>query len=178
MLMHNSQSGNQLTNGQLLETITGQHMAEIARGASLVRQRSMILSVSDDRRPVDHVRDQFEKQTANYITGVHKLARAHGLDPLRGLGLVDCELIRLAVAPLNRVRNSFPVPAGRHPLDTFTDDRLVEALRELHHALGSWNWLADTDAPYQYSPEEAGALVLDRLAKATAALERREEAAS
>ena len=178
MLMKNSQSGNHPTNSELLETIIGRHMAEIARGASLVRQRSMILSVSDDRRSVDHVRDQFEKQTANYITGIHKLARAHGLDPLRGLGLVDCELIRLAVAPLDRVQNPFPVPAGRHPLDTFTDDRLVEALRELHHALGSWDWLADTNSPYEYSPEEAGALVLDRLAKATAALERREEAAS
>jgi hypothetical protein len=86
----------------LLETIIGQHVVDIARGECMIRQRSMLLSIADDRdHPVD-CRQRLEAAAANYIAETLGLARAHGTDPLRDLGLVDLELVRLAVAPLNR----------------------------------------------------------------------------
>ncbi len=172
MLMEYRESDN------LLETIIGRLMVEIARGESLVRQRSILLSIADNRHSLADRRHRLEAETANYIATLHNLARDHGLEPLRDVHGVDLEIIRLAVAPLDREKPSLLLPAGRDPLDTFTDERLVEALYELSHALREWEWLAATESPYEHSPEEAGALVLDRLAKATAALERREEAHS
>ena len=96
MLMHYRDSDN------LLEAIIGRLMVEIARGESLVRQRSMILSIADNRQSLADRRDHLEAETANYIAALHNLARDHGLDPLQDLHGVDLELVRLAVAPLNR----------------------------------------------------------------------------
>jgi hypothetical protein len=86
----------------LLETIIGRLMVEIARGESLVRQRSMVLSFADNRQSLADRRQRLENETANYIASLHNLARDHGLDPLQDLHGVDLELVRLAVAPLNQ----------------------------------------------------------------------------
>jgi len=86
----------------LLETIIGRLMVEIARGDSLVRQRSMLLSITDNRETLSSRRNRLEMDTANYIAALHNLAQDHGLDPLRDLHGVDLEIVRLAVAPLNR----------------------------------------------------------------------------
>jgi len=85
-----------------LETIIARLMIEIARGESLIRQRSMILSVGDNRDSLYRRRYRLEKDSATYIAGLHNLARDHGLDPLRHVHGDDLELLRLAVSPLNR----------------------------------------------------------------------------
>jgi len=162
----------------LFEAMVGRFISDIARGASLIRQRSMMLSIADNRESLDYRRKQLDDDTAAYIAGLVNLAQDHGLEALRGLGMIDLEIVRAAVAPLNRENPLAPAPDKRHPLDTFTDERLVAALRELNRALISWEWLATTGSTYEHSPEEAGALVLDRLAKVSAAIERREEARS
>lgn len=175
MIVHYTEELNPPGPREFLEAMIGRFVSDIARGASLVRQRSMMLSVADNRQSLARRRDRLDEITARYIAGLANLAQDHGLDAFRGLGMVDLEIVRLAIAPLNREEP--PAPAGRHPLDTFTDERLVEALYELLSALRSWEWLSASESPYEYSPEEAGALVLDRLAKAAAAM-RREEALS
>ncbi len=88
--------------GNVLETIIGRLMVEIARGESLVRQRSMRLSLADNRESLALRRGRLEDETANYIAGLYNLARDHGLDPLRDIYGADLELVRLAVAPLAR----------------------------------------------------------------------------
>jgi hypothetical protein len=85
-----------------LETIIGRLMVDIARGESLVRQRSMILSIADNRESLSHRRGRLEKETALYIAALHNLARDHGLDPLVDIYGEELELIRLAVASLER----------------------------------------------------------------------------
>jgi len=178
VLVHSTDDLNPLSPPELFEAMVGRFISDIARGASFVRQRSMMLSIEDNRDSLAQRRERLDEETATYIAGLVNLAQDHGLDSLRGLGMIDLEIVRIATAPLDREKPPAPAPAGRHPLDTFTDERLVEALYELSHALRSWEWLAATESPYEHSPEEAGALVLDRLAKATAAAERREEARS
>lgn len=175
MIVHSNEGPNSLAPRDFLETMIGRFVSDIACGASTIRQRSMMLSVADNRPSLARRRDRLEETTAGYIAVLVNLAQDHGLEPLRGLGMIDLDIVRLATAPLNREEPS--APADRHPLDTYTDERLVEALYELLKALRSWDWLAATESPYEYSPEEAGALVLDRLAKAAAAM-RREEALS
>ena len=96
MLMKYRESDN------LLETIIGRLMVEIARGESLIRQRSMVLSFTDNRQSLANRRQRLENETANYIATLHNLARDHGLDPLHDLHGVDLELVRLAVSPLDR----------------------------------------------------------------------------
>lgn len=96
MLMKYRESDN------LLETIIGRLMVEIARGESLVRQRSMLLSLADNRESLSYRRGRLEKETAIYIAALHNLARDHGLDPLAEIYGEELELVRLAVAPLNR----------------------------------------------------------------------------
>lgn len=171
MLMHNSQSGNHPTNGELLETIIGRLMVEIARGESLVRQRSMLLSIADNRQSLADRRGRLEEETARYLARLLNLAQDHGLDPLRDVHGVDLRLVWLATRPLERKQSPAREAAKRHPLDTFNDDRLRDALWALTEALHKWRY-------HDGSPEEQGALVLDRLAKATAALEQREEVLS
>lgn len=95
MLMKYRESDN------LLETIIGRLMVEIARGESLVRQRSMLLSLADNRESLSYRRGRLEKETALYIAALHNLARDHGLDPLAEIHGEDLEIVRLAVAPLN-----------------------------------------------------------------------------
>lgn len=85
-----------------LETIIGRLMVAIARGESLVRQRSMILSIADNRESLSRRRGRLEKETAAYIAALHNLARDHGLDPLADIRGDDLELVRLAVAALER----------------------------------------------------------------------------
>jgi hypothetical protein len=170
VIVHSTDDLNPLSPSVLFETMVGRFVSDIARGASSVRQRSMMLSIEDNRDSLARRRERLDDETATYIAALVNLARDHGLDALRGLGLTDLEIVRIAVAPLNREPG--PVPAGRNPLDTFEDERLFKALWELSNALRSWR------ACDEQSPEEAGALVLDRLAKVTAALERREEARS
>jgi hypothetical protein len=85
-----------------LETIIGRLMVDIARGESLVRQRSMILSIADNRESLSHRRGRLEKETALYIAALHNLARDHGLDPLADIRGEELELVRLAVSPLDR----------------------------------------------------------------------------
>jgi hypothetical protein len=85
-----------------LETIIGQLMVDIARGESLVRQRSMMLSIADNRQSLADCRQRLETEAAHYIAVLHNLARDHGLDPLADIHGEDLELVRLAVAPLDR----------------------------------------------------------------------------
>ena len=85
-----------------LETIIGRLMVDIARGESLIRQRSMILSIADTRESLSHRRGRLEKETARYIAALHNLARDHGLDPLADIRGEELELVRLAVSPLDR----------------------------------------------------------------------------
>ena len=172
MIVHSTDDLNQPSPSELFETMVGRFISDIARGVSLIRQRSMMLSIADNRESLAYRRSELDQDTATYIAWLMQLARDHGLDALRGLGLTDLEIVRLALAPLERKKPPAPAPAGRHPLDTFEDERLFKALWELSNALRSWR------ACDEQSPEEAGALVLDRLAKVTAALERREEARS
>jgi hypothetical protein len=86
----------------LLETIIGRLIVDIARGESLVRQRSMMLSLADNRESLSRRRGRLEKETALYIAALHNLARDHGLDPLADIHGEELELVRLAVAPLDR----------------------------------------------------------------------------
>jgi len=176
VIVHSTDDLNPLSPSEVFGAMVGRFISDIARGASFVRQRSMMLSIEDDRDSLARNRDRLDEETATYIEGLVNLAHDHGVDALRGLGLMDLELVRIATVSLNREKPPAPVPADRHPLDTFTDERLVDALYELLHALRSWDWLAATESPYENSPEETGALVLDRVAKVMAAIERREEA--
>jgi hypothetical protein len=95
VLMNYTESGNPL------ETIIARLMVEIARGESLVRQRSMILSVYDNRDSLCRRRRRLEEDSATYIAGLHNLARDHGLDPLRHIRGEDLDLVRLAASPLS-----------------------------------------------------------------------------
>ncbi len=97
-----TESENPPAGRNVLETIIGRLMVEIARGESLVRQRSMRLSLSDNRESLALRRGRLEDETANYIATLYNLARDHGLDPLRDIYGVDLELVRLATAPLDR----------------------------------------------------------------------------
>ncbi len=178
MIIHSTDDLNPLSPSELFETMVGRFVSDIARGASFVRQRSMMLSIEDNRDSLARRRERLDDETATYIAGLVNLAQDHGVDALRGLGMMDLEIVRIATAPLNREKPPAPAPADRHPLDTFTDERLVEALYGLLDALRSWAWIAAAESPDDDSPEEAGALVLDRLAEATAAAERREEGRS
>lgn len=162
---------NPLSQSEVLEAMIGRFISDIARGASLIRQRSTMLSITDNRQSLADRREQLDDATAAYIARLVNLAQDHGVDALRGLGMIDLEIVRLATAPLDRKKSPAPEPMERHPLDTFNDDRLRDALWALAEALHEWSYLDG-------SPEEQGALVLDRLANATAALERREEARS
>lgn len=175
MIVHYNEELNPLSDREFLEAMIGRFVLDLARGASMIRQRSMMLSIAENRQSLARRRDRLDEITARYIADLVNLAQDHGLDAFRGLGMIDLEIVRLAIAPLNR--EEFPAPDCRHPLDTFTDERLTDALYELLNALRSWEWLSASESPYEHSPEEAGALVLDRLAKAAAAM-RREEACS
>ena len=87
-----------------LATIVARLMVEIARGESLVRQRSMLLSIAgDNRESLARRRGRLERETALYIAGLHNLARDHGVDALADLHGVDLELVRLALLPLARL---------------------------------------------------------------------------
>lgn len=184
MIVHSTEELNPISPRDFLENMIGRLILDIALGASKIRQRSMMVSlVHDNRASLARRRDTLEETTASQIEVLFNLAEDHGLNPLRGLTLTEMNIVELALAPLNRERNR-PTntrrpepPAGRDPLDTFTDERLVEALYELSEAIRTWEWVAATESPNECLPEEAGALVLDRLAKATAAA-RREEALS
>jgi len=178
MIVQSTEELNPISPRDFLENMIGRFISDIARGASFVRQRSMMLSIEDNREILDQRRERLDKETATYIAILFGLAQDHGLEALRSLGMVDLEIVRIATAPLNRKEPAALAPAGRDPLDTFTDERLVDALYELSEAIRTWEWVAATESPNECSPEEAGALVLDRLAKATAAAERREEARS
>lgn len=91
-----------LSRAEVLEAMIGRHIADVSRGASLIRQRSMMLSIADNRQSLAARRDGLEACTAEYIARIVNLAHDHGLEPLRGLGLVDLELVRLATAPLDQ----------------------------------------------------------------------------
>lgn len=93
---------NPLSSSEVLEAMIGRFITDIARAASLVRQRSMILSIADNRQSLADRRERLDKATAEYISRLVNLAQDHGLDALRGLGMIDLELVRLAIAPLNR----------------------------------------------------------------------------
>ena len=62
------------------------------------------------------------------------------------------------------------------PLSVFTDENLVDALYRLADALRSWEWQAATESPDEFSPEEIGDLVLERLAAAANAATAGKEA--
>lgn len=178
MITHSTEEFNPISPRDFLENMIGRFISDIARGASFVRQRSMMLSITDNRESLAYRRERLDEETATYIARLMNLAQDHGLEALRNLGIMDLEIVRLAIAPLDREKPAALAPAGRDPLDTFTDERLVDALYELSHALRRWQQAAASESPDEPSPEKAGALVLDRLAKATAALERKEEARS
>jgi hypothetical protein len=50
--------------------------------------------------------------------------------------------------------------------DVYADAGLVEALRELGHAISAWEWAAVGGSCEESSPEETASLVLERLAAA------------
>lgn len=85
-----------------LEVVIGRLMVEIARGDSLIRQRSMLLSLADNRESLALRRGRLEKDTANYIAGLFNLAEDHGLNPLRDVHGADLEIVRLATRLLGR----------------------------------------------------------------------------
>ena len=97
MLMHNTTLGK-----PELGEIIGRLMVDIARGESLVRQRSMLLSITDNRQSLADRRHLFEDDTAFYLAGLYNLGRDHGLDPLADIYGDDLTIVRLAIAPLNR----------------------------------------------------------------------------
>ncbi len=88
--------------GNYLEAIIGRLMVDIARGESLVRQRSMMLSIADNRHSLADRRQRLETETAHYIAALHNLASDHGLDPLADIHGEELELVRLAFSPLDR----------------------------------------------------------------------------
>lgn len=85
-----------------LGEIIGRLMVDIARGESLVRQRSMMLSITDNRQSLADRRHRFERDTAFYLAGLYNLGRDHGLDAFADIHGDDLELLRLALAPLDR----------------------------------------------------------------------------
>ncbi len=102
MILHNTEERNPPEKGLVLESIIGWLMSEIARGASLIRQRSMILSIIDARPSLSRRRERLERDTAAYLMLLHDLAVDHDLDPLRNLTRDECRLIREATAPARR----------------------------------------------------------------------------
>lgn len=93
---------NPLSPSEVLEAMIGRFITDIARGASLIRQRSMMLSIADNRQSLADRRERLDEATAEYIARLVNLAQDHGLDALRGLGMIDLEIVRLATASLNR----------------------------------------------------------------------------
>lgn len=85
-----------------LGEIIGRLMVDIAYGESLVRQRSMLLSIADNRQSLADRRHRFERDTAFYLAGLYNLGCDHGLDAFAGIHGDDLELLRLALAPLDR----------------------------------------------------------------------------
>jgi hypothetical protein len=93
---------NPLSPSEVLEAMIGRFVSDIARGASLIRQRSTMLSITDNRQSLADRREHLDEAAAACIARLVNLAHDHGLDPLRGLGMIDLELVRLATAPLDR----------------------------------------------------------------------------
>lgn len=93
---------NPLSPPEVFEAMVGRFITDIARGASLIRQRSMMLSIADNRQSLADRRERLDEATAEYIARLVNLAQDHGIDALRGLGMIDLELVRLATAPLDR----------------------------------------------------------------------------
>lgn len=85
-----------------LGEIIGRLMVDIARGESLVRQRSMMLSIADNRQSLADRRHRLEYAAAVVLARLHNLADDHGLEPLADIHGDDLELLRLALAPLDR----------------------------------------------------------------------------
>lgn len=85
-----------------LEHLIARHIVEIARGECLVRQRSMLLSLADNRESLADRRRRFEDTAADYIAQAVNLGIDHGADALRRIHGTDLEIVRLALAPLNR----------------------------------------------------------------------------
>lgn len=169
MLVQFTDDLNPLSQSEVFEAMVGRFISDIARGASFIRQRSMMLSIADNRQSLADRRERLDEATAEYVTRLINLAQEHGLEPLRGLGMIDLEIVRLATAPLNRKENGAPAAKDREPLATFTNEALVEALYGLAHALRAWEWTAATESCEENSPEDVGDVVLDRLVAATVA---------
>jgi nucleotide-binding universal stress UspA family protein len=64
------------------------------------------------------------------------------------------------------VPNDYKPAAG---LAVFTDETLVESLRQLVPVLTQWEWVAVTDSPYEYSREEIAEQLLEKLKAAAEA---------
>lgn len=86
----------------LLQATISEMILEIARRECIARQQSMILAIADDRPALVRARDHFEGETASYLSVAINFALAHGLEPFHGMSLVDLELVRLALAPLDQ----------------------------------------------------------------------------
>jgi hypothetical protein len=86
----------------LLASTFARFMVEIARGESLVRQRSMIRSLEDEREILVLRRRSIELTAADLIAQALNLGRDHRVDPLRELTDTDRRLVCLALAPLDQ----------------------------------------------------------------------------
>jgi hypothetical protein len=86
----------------LLAMIFGRFMVEIARGESLVRQQSMILSIEDDREILAIRRRSIELTAADLIAQALNLGRDHRVDPLCDLTDTDRRLVLLSLATLDQ----------------------------------------------------------------------------
>jgi hypothetical protein len=77
-------------------------IVETARQECLVRQRSMILSLADDRPALVDGRARVEIAAGELIVAVCLLAVNHGIQPLEGMSGEEINLIAQAIAPLDR----------------------------------------------------------------------------
>jgi hypothetical protein len=85
-----------------LEHLIARHILEIARGECLIRQRSMLLSLADNRESLAVRRWRLEDTAADYIAQAVSLGVDHGVDVFSDIHGTDLEIVRLALAPLNR----------------------------------------------------------------------------
>jgi hypothetical protein len=80
----------------------GCHIVSLARGESLVRRDSILLSLADNRPSLAHRRTMIERAVADHIAAVVNLGSDHGIDILANLYLDDLKIVSLALAPLKR----------------------------------------------------------------------------
>lgn len=102
MLVHCTPDINPPAPPDLLEAVVRELMIETARGECLVRQRSMILSIADDRPSLVDGRSRVELVAGELIVALYALAVDHGTQPLKGMSAEEITLVVQAIASLDR----------------------------------------------------------------------------